>query len=229
MDTEAHHQPLDIDPADADMGRAVVRGVIIGGFAGFVGTLVIALVADTGWRRSLQIAVWPAIVGGPFFGGVVAVGRFMAREERREAALHAASRQAAVVPRDARAEHALVSEPGAAAPPATTGPALDLAAGAVAIGHPIAMDDLEVVEGIGPKIAELLDRNGITTWADLAGTDAERLHEILVDAGPQYRLSDPTTWPRQAALLAAGRWTEFQDLTDALDGGRYTHRAFAHH
>jgi large subunit ribosomal protein L21 len=45
---------------------------------------------------------------------------------------------------------------------------------------------------------------------------------MLTDAGPRFRTQDPSTWPRQAALLADGRWDEFKRLTDELDGGRAT-------
>jgi predicted flap endonuclease-1-like 5' DNA nuclease len=100
-------------------------------------------------------------------------------------------------------------------------PALDLAAAGAAIGSQVKMDDLEVVEGIGPKIAELLHRASINTWAQLARTEPARLRTILDDGGPTYRIADPASWPHQAALLANGRWSEFKTLTDELIAGRY--------
>lgn len=96
----------------------------------------------------------------------------------------------------------------------------DLDAAAAALGSKIKMDDLKVVEGIGPKIAELINDGGVTTWAGLADTPVERLQEILDAAGERYRIHDPATWPRQAELLASAKWAEFKQLTDELDGGR---------
>jgi predicted flap endonuclease-1-like 5' DNA nuclease len=105
-------------------------------------------------------------------------------------------------------------EPG----PEPDGP--DLAAAAAAIGSRIVADDLTVVEGIGPKIAELCHGIGIRTWADLADTEVSLLRTMLNDAGQRFKAHDPGTWPQQAALLARGEWDEFVALTDRLDGGR---------
>ncbi len=81
-------------------------------------------------------------------------------------------------------------------------------------------DDLKAIEGIGPKIAELLHNGGITTWRALADTEVSRLQDILDAAGSRYQLADPGTWPQQAALAAEGRWRELQILQDELTGGR---------
>jgi predicted flap endonuclease-1-like 5' DNA nuclease len=92
--------------------------------------------------------------------------------------------------------------------------------GAGVLGRPLRRDDLTVVEGIGPKIADLLEAVGISTWWALSNTEVRILRSTLDGAGPNYRIHDPSTWPAQAGLLAAGRWTEFKELTDRLDGGR---------
>jgi hypothetical protein len=86
VDTAAHQEHVDVDPDDGAVGRAVVRGITAGAVFGFVVTVLIGLLADLDLERAVEIAVWPGFVGGPFFGGVVAVGRFMLREERRELA-----------------------------------------------------------------------------------------------------------------------------------------------
>jgi ribosomal protein L30 len=92
------------------------------------------------------------------------------------------------------------------------------AAATDAKAEPAKADDLEVVEGIGPKIAGVLKQAGITTLAELAATSVERLKEIL--QGGEVRIGDPTTWPEQAALAAEGKWDEFQKLTGQLKAGR---------
>jgi NADH-quinone oxidoreductase subunit I len=84
---------------------------------------------------------------------------------------------------------------------------------------PATPDDLKVIEGIGPKIAALLQSAGITTFARLAATDVSRLDQLLVEANLR-RLADPGTWPEQAKLAAAGDWDAFKALTDQLKGGR---------
>lgn len=101
-------------------------------------------------------------------------------------------------------------------------PVPDISTAAAVLGTSIAVDDLKVIEGIGPKIEELCHGIGIATWADLATTEVSLLRTMLNDAGPRFRTHDPGTWPQQAGLLASGRWAEFKTLTDELDGGRPT-------
>jgi large subunit ribosomal protein L15 len=81
-------------------------------------------------------------------------------------------------------------------------------------------DDLKVIEGIGPKIADLLINAGIVTFADLAATSAERVKEILSEAGPRYAIHDPSTWAEQSELARDGKWDELKALQDKLNGGK---------
>ena len=82
-----------------------------------------------------------------------------------------------------------------------------------------APDDLTKVEGIGPKVAEILNANGITTFAQLAGTSPEAIGEWLTAAGGMMANMKPGTWPKQAEMAAAGQWDELQVWQDELDGG----------
>jgi len=79
--------------------------------------------------------------------------------------------------------------------------------------------DLTRMEGIGPKISSLLQTAGITTFAQLAAADVSRLEQILTEAD-LLGLADPTTWPEQARLAAAGEWDALEALQDELKGGR---------
>ncbi len=81
-------------------------------------------------------------------------------------------------------------------------------------------DDLTKIEGIGPKIAEIMNAKGIKSFSDLASAEVENLKEILAEAGSRYKSHDPTTWPQQAKLAAEGKWDELKKLQDELDGGR---------
>jgi nucleotidyltransferase/DNA polymerase involved in DNA repair len=81
-------------------------------------------------------------------------------------------------------------------------------------------DDLKIVEGIGPKIEELLKNNGVRTWKDLAGSSIERLREILHIGGERFQMHDPSTWPDQVALALEGKWTELEEYQTLLPGGR---------
>lgn len=82
------------------------------------------------------------------------------------------------------------------------------------------VDDLTKIEGIGPKINQLLVADGIRTFADLAAASVERLQGILQKAGARYAVHNPGTWPEQSALAAKGDWEGFKKLTDELDAGK---------
>ena len=80
--------------------------------------------------------------------------------------------------------------------------------------------DLTKIEGIGPKIAEILSNAGITNYAQLAGTDKERVKEILAEAGSKFTMHDPSTWGDQAQLAAEGKWDQLKKWQDVLEGGK---------
>jgi ribosomal protein L31 len=79
-------------------------------------------------------------------------------------------------------------------------------------------DDLAKIEGIGPKIAELLSANSIATFAQLAATDVEVIRTLLSDN--KLGGHEPTTWGQQAELAANGKWEELATLQKELDGGK---------
>ncbi len=79
-------------------------------------------------------------------------------------------------------------------------------------------DDLKKVEGIGPKIAEVLAENGVSTFAALAKMDRDAIKAIL-ETVSTLKSKEPKTWPQQAALAADGKWEELEKLQDELMGG----------
>ena len=85
-------------------------------------------------------------------------------------------------------------------------------------------EDLKVIEGIGPKIEELLKTAGINNWEALAEAEAGLLQDILEAAGPTYRIHDPSTWPAQARLATNGEWGVLREYQAELHGGREKER-----
>ncbi|MCF8236768.1 MAG: 50S ribosomal protein L27 [Saprospiraceae bacterium] len=81
-------------------------------------------------------------------------------------------------------------------------------------------DDLKIVEGVGPKIEELLKAAGISTLEIMGDTTTDRIKEVLSEAGSRYQMHDPTTWPAQAKIAAAGDWDALKEYQDSLQGGR---------
>jgi NADH-quinone oxidoreductase subunit I len=137
-----------------------------------------------------------------------------------------AQREAMMAKRAQRAAGITPEADAEAAPKQSQAPIADAAAPAPqaetfvpAAAAPAQADDLKVIEGIGPRIAALLQGAGITTFAQLAETEVSRLEQLLVEANLR-RLADPATWPEQAKLAAAGDWDAFNALTQQLKGGR---------
>lgn len=82
------------------------------------------------------------------------------------------------------------------------------------------LSNLELIEGIGPKIAEALRAAGIVDLRSLAAAEASQLQAILDSAGGNFSLSVPDSWPEQARLAVAGDMDGLQKLQASLTGGR---------
>jgi predicted flap endonuclease-1-like 5' DNA nuclease len=85
---------------------------------------------------------------------------------------------------------------------------------------PVQPDDLKIIEGIGPKIAEILAAAGISTFRQLADADVATIKAILVKGGPRYATANPATWPRQAEFAAAGKHAELEAYQATLAAGK---------
>lgn len=84
----------------------------------------------------------------------------------------------------------------------------------------VAADDLTKIEGIGKKIAELLQAEKILTFKDLSKASAKKLKGILEVAGNKFQMHDPASWPKQAKLAAAEKWEELEALQKELVAGK---------
>ena len=80
-------------------------------------------------------------------------------------------------------------------------------------------DDLKRIEGIGPKIAGLLNDAGISTFTQLSKASPKKLADVLTAAGARFRLAKPATWQQQAKLAAAGKVDALKKLQGELKGG----------
>jgi hypothetical protein len=81
----------------------------------------------------------------------------------------------------------------------------------------VTLDDLTIVEGIGPKIKLILNEAGINTFKELSETSPEYLSELL----RAKRLPNvPVTWPEQARLASLGDWDGLKTLQQNLTAGR---------
>jgi len=84
----------------------------------------------------------------------------------------------------------------------------------------VVVEDLKKIEGIGPKIAEVLNASGINTFADLAAKKPEEVKAVLEAAEGNFAAHDPGTWPKQSQMAADGKWDDLKAYQDVLDGGK---------
>ena len=89
----------------------------------------------------------------------------------------------------------------------------------VSDGQPATPDNLKKIEGIGPKIEELLQAKNIYTFEQLANQSSADLRSILDEAGARFRMHNPETWSEQAKIAAAGDWEYLKSWQDRLKGG----------
>lgn len=64
-----------------------------------------------------------------------------------------------------------------------------------------APDDLTAISGIGPAYAAVLQKAGITGYAQLADLAPDEIRDVFRNAGK--RAPNTSTWPQQAAELAS--------------------------
>ena len=69
-----------------------------------------------------------------------------------------------------------------------------------------ATDDLLVLDGVGPKIAEALKAAGVGTFVAVSEKSPDDLRAILQQAGVPVVGNSIETWPRQAKFAAAEDW-----------------------
>ena len=92
--------------------------------------------------------------------------------------------------------------------------------GAAAVfGKTLLEDDLKIVEGIGPKTAQLLNINSIHTWKQLGSTSVPQLQNLLNRSGGRFQFLNPSTWPKQARMASEGEWVKLREYQDYLVGG----------
>lgn len=81
-------------------------------------------------------------------------------------------------------------------------------------------DDLKLIEGIGPRIEQILNVAGIQNFDQLAVMTPDALKPLLVAAGNQFSTHNPKSWPYQAELAAKGEWDRLKEYQILLIGGK---------
>ena len=77
-------------------------------------------------------------------------------------------------------------------------------------------ESLQTIEGIGPKIEELLNKWWIYSYNDLELSDISVIQTILKNAWSRYVMHNPSTWKKQAALANNWNFWELEKYQDSL-------------
>ena len=81
-------------------------------------------------------------------------------------------------------------------------------------------DDLQMIEGVGPAIEKLLNKHEVYNFQDIIDAGVPGLEEILETGGSRFKMHIPTTWPDQARLASAWKWSELEEYQDILSEGK---------
>ncbi len=77
-------------------------------------------------------------------------------------------------------------------------------------------DDLTKLSGIGPKLAEAMQANGIKRYAELAALTTDNLNEKLASSSIRYSKAFAESWAEQAKLAAANDWDGLKTYQQTL-------------
>ena len=78
-------------------------------------------------------------------------------------------------------------------------------------------DDLKVIEGVGPKLEQLLIQAGFTSYMLLAKAEVSDLQKVLDAAGSRYKMHNPTSWPLQARFARDGKFDTLKSWQEKND------------
>lgn len=96
---------------------------------------------------------------------------------------------------------------------------VDFAAAREAGFNPKCANDFEIIEGVKPKIVELLHANGVRTFTQLADMSPADIQPMLDKAGPSFCMTQSDSWPEQAALAAHNNWRALRFLQQSMTSG----------
>jgi|GEM_PF-4055260 len=78
-------------------------------------------------------------------------------------------------------------------------------------------DMLQIIEGVGPKMEEALNKGGIKSFLKLGQETPDSLNSVIEKAGYNSGISDTESWIKQARMAATGKWQQLHDYQ--LDDG----------
>lgn len=78
--------------------------------------------------------------------------------------------------------------------------------------------DLTIIEGIGPKVQQVLNSHNIFTFSDIVQSSVDSMRQIL--KAHKLYIINPSTWAEQAQLVIENKMDELKVLQLALKNGK---------
>lgn len=80
--------------------------------------------------------------------------------------------------------------------------------------------DFTVIEGVGPKICQILEKAGYNNFDALSKAKVTDLRQVLENAGSRYKMHDPSKWAKQARFAAKDQWSKLNEFQAELKKGK---------
>ena len=103
-------------------------------------------------------------------------------------------------------------------PAPTNTPKPESSSGQSGMGAHFKNTNLQIMEGVGPKIESILKDAGYTNWESIANASDADLQKVLDDAGPRYRMHNASAWSAQAKFASQGQWDKLVQYQKDIDG-----------
>lgn len=84
----------------------------------------------------------------------------------------------------------------------------------------LSKNNLQIFEGLGPKMESFLNSENVYTWEDLSSQNANELKRKLELLDPKYRILEPESWPKQAKLACEQSWSQLVQYQKQLSAGK---------
>ncbi|MEP7196551.1 MAG: helix-hairpin-helix domain-containing protein [Saprospiraceae bacterium] len=88
------------------------------------------------------------------------------------------------------------------------------------IFNKLVSSNLQIFEGLGPKMESFLKSEGVNTWDQLSLQDAGILKIKLEKLDPKYRILEPDSWPIQAKMACEKKWNALIAYQKHLSAGK---------
>ncbi|NOT36478.1 MAG: hypothetical protein HOP11_03785 [Saprospiraceae bacterium] len=90
----------------------------------------------------------------------------------------------------------------------------------LAVFQKLNTNNLQIFEGLGPKMEAFLNSENVYSWEDLSRQNSGELKKKLELIDPKYRILETDSWPIQAKHACKGEWDRLIEYQKNLSAGK---------